>query len=716
MLKLGSANSSRLSTNELLENIINGPDEDDSDDDLSNQASLMMLAKIKKAQKHLGRAALYGSGARSKLPKVRRKKKETKSPFTVLEPDRIPERQYTLSDSVPPGAHSDNYRRVCNLTRKSLNDPESYQYTTTSMTEGLSYASGQPPWYCGYNNNTVPPDSSLVYAASRYGFRGSKGIKQYETKPYQMPLSTMTEHTPKFLDCTFRIDEWVPPILARPYQTVNGLESPKLWPENTEYPSGARLKKPPTSIRYNRETTIASSDNIELPTEVSEYVSRITDLDNTLRDFARMETSNTFLSGPMTAQLTFESNWEDKVREHASKTLQATLGTSFVRHESQHLTDTTDKITYAGNSAFIVHTQTADELKHRMRSGLLSALTPYENQWNQCLLDFKTIKNHIKRDVSMETVINSISTALQGHAIVAGTMTQLDRTGFMDSFRTVSYCGSLTSLQVSLLFNAFDPMKRNMMHIADLISIFTIINNPLDTTLLKLMQIWQVYELYGDANSTMDVSLSALQSCCVNEDEKRAIQLLFKENFRPTCYNLALRGTSKSRENNSNSVSPTSSDQFDGFFRSTDPQSPMPLGELQLRGPNLTRRSISSVSTVRESTPSINGKNINTRSMTANGTRSNGVLKPSKSKILGSFSAYNISDKYLVGPHDFVEILLNCPLLLKLFDEQLSERMCQCYGRDERVPPVKKADAKIAIEDKDYSWILKSKSGSRYNP
>lgn len=130
----------RLSTNQQLENIINEKIEP------SVMTAIAATMRQENDMKNIGRSFLYSAGARAKLPKVKRKKKESNSPFTILEPYELPNRQHKLQDTFPPGVHDDAYRRVCNLTRKSMNDPESYQYTTTSMTEGLNYISGQPPW------------------------------------------------------------------------------------------------------------------------------------------------------------------------------------------------------------------------------------------------------------------------------------------------------------------------------------------------------------------------------------------------------------------------------------------------------------------------------------------------------------------------------------------------------------------------------------------
>lgn len=123
------------------------------------------------------------------------------------------------------------------------------------MAEGL-HPMNQPPWYFGNNNTVRPPDVNLITAANRYGFRGSKSMQQYFTSPYEVPSKTRTEFTPHFLDNGEFINEWVPPIIAATAQSVNGIETPKLWPENTEYVNGYAHKRQPTSWIYKRETTV----------------------------------------------------------------------------------------------------------------------------------------------------------------------------------------------------------------------------------------------------------------------------------------------------------------------------------------------------------------------------------------------------------------------------------------------------------------------------
>lgn len=81
----------------------------------------------------------------------------------------------------------------------------------------------------------------MIYAAARYGYRGSMGIKQYQTEPTERPERTKTPYTPKFLaDSEYPLDEYAPPITMEPY--LKGyhpnLVSPKLWPESTTFVNG----------------------------------------------------------------------------------------------------------------------------------------------------------------------------------------------------------------------------------------------------------------------------------------------------------------------------------------------------------------------------------------------------------------------------------------------------------------------------------------------
>ena len=708
---MSQSNASPLLTYEFLETT-NTTEADESDsEDIFRPVSFEYAVKLKRAQTHITRSALYGNGARSKLPRVRRKKKESTSLLTGMMPSEIIEKQCILSDSIPPGAHADQFRLVCNLTRKSLNDAESYQYTTTSMTEGISHVTAQPPWYCGYSNKTVPPDSSLVHGACRYGFRGSKGIKQYETKAYQMPSSTVTEHTPKFLDCSCRINEWVPPILANSFQTVNGLESPKLWPENTEYPNGARLKKAPTSTRYNRETTVAISDKIDLPERLTEYIARASNLDNTIRDFAKMESYKTFLSSPIRAQLDFESDWSSKMKDCASTQLRATLNTKSLSGSFQTLFDNTNKMSYAGRTAFIVQTQDFDQIKHKVKLDRAQSVLSPENRWNQVYSIIETIKGHIGTDISMITAIKIISSSLLNSATIIGSVAEMDRLAFMDLFCQIPFCTTLTTRKVSLLFNSFITTKRNHIDVVDLISILSILNHPLDTVLNKLVQLWYLYEkLCGCDEPRMDICLKVLKSCCVTDNERKDINKMFKLTFRSICYKMTLQFPKKNVTNQSPPLDTLISPLYYNESKENNLSNEYltDLNELKLRTllPNDHIQSSSSdevcdlfhnnITTItddimtgrdaRSSTSNTNTSHVHRRNQAG-----------TKSKVQGHFSVYSISEEFLVSPKDFIDILVQCPLLLSTFEKQLTERTIECYGKDDRPHSSNSIDVDMSI-------------------
>lgn len=549
--------------------------------------------------------------------------------------------------------------------------------------------------YCGYNNTTVPSDASLIYAASRYGFRGSKGIKQYQTKPYQMPVDTMTEHTPKFLDGSFRIDEWVPPILARTYQTVNGMETPKLWPENTCYPTGIRIKKKPSSIRYNRETTVANIEKVELPMQLNTYVDRCSDLDRTIHDFAKMEACNTYLSAAMTSQLTFETTWNNRVREFASRSLQATLSAPITRHEAYNLKDPTDKIVYSGKTAFIVHSQSADELRYRLRLDVSKTPTPYQNKWNQAIITLSIIKNQLRRDITMTQAISEITHSLHEQSITTGMTTQLQRADFMSFMRQNNFTNILNSQQISLLFNAFDPLKKQCISFIDLIVSWTVLDNPLHSAENKLKKIWGCYEQLGQ-RSPMDMSLSVLRSCCSSQQEEGAIEKYFRKEFRPHCYSMALRVPNHSSGNHhSSAVSPSPS--------ATSPISLSPA-----------IRSVTSVGRQRNPQMADDTSHQNHRASTASSafrpTASDfGTLSRSKSQTA---SPYNISDDFLTGAETFYLVLKRCTILLDLFNEQLCNVTLLCHGRDERISTPKKIEERPVGLNIDVEETMRSRRPS----
>ena len=171
----------KLSTNDKLNLILNGPDDID---DPSTQAKIVY--KETKAKNRLRRTSLYGSGARAKIPILRRSYDNITSPFALSDTKLLntqPLKAETIS--IPPGAHDDQYRLIQSQTTANRNNPDRVFYQSQLINPSIRQVD-QPPWYLGNQNKIVPPDNSMILAASRYGYRGSKGIKQYLTAPYEV--------------------------------------------------------------------------------------------------------------------------------------------------------------------------------------------------------------------------------------------------------------------------------------------------------------------------------------------------------------------------------------------------------------------------------------------------------------------------------------------------------------------------------------------------
>ena len=699
----------------------------DDDDDMIEKKAMM--------KRHMNRALLYSGGARAKLPKVRKKQLRAKSPFTVLAPDEIPDMPTALSSSSPPGAHSGLHYNFAyesyggdSATKK---DNELICLRSSSMSKSVEADNlpGQPPWYVGYQNKPAPPDSSIIYAASRYGFRGSRSIRQYLTEPFQSPERTKTPYTPKFLDCTFQVNEWVPPIRNTPFASAAGNTSPKLWPENTEYANGVPLKRPPTSVQYNRETTIGHDGSREVPPSLADYVERGLDVDKTLHDFAKMEASNTFLSPPMTAQLKFETMWNDRVQKTASSPLRLTLKTDVPPYSPHKLTDPTDALKYSGKTAMIVHSQSAEELQFRLRLERSKFFTPYERRWKQVIDAYTAIKTYLtsKKDTTMSAAIRHIADHLREAGIATGTPTMLRRGDFVRCFEKNPFTDCFEKQEASILFSTFDPHRKNTARFVDLVACFAVLDCPSQSAAEKLGTLWEIHDTYGDDQPPMENALSVLAACCCSDADRGAIEKLFKEQFRPACYKHSLRADTTLAVRPATSKlmlggSPPGTSIYVGGRSS--PSSTRGDGGALVARPGTTagpRGSLSS-SSARSSPTAGLLPGIDEGASTGDDTASvatpqrastafNVTRGPSRQKVAVR-SPFNIGDSWL-NRDTFLETMHLCPALLELFNTQLSERLMACYGgQDPRVTPLDDDDSIPGSEPgrkKDFSWIFSPK-------
>jgi len=688
-----------------------------------------MIEKKAMMKRHMTRALLYNEGARAKLPKVRKKQMRAKSPFTVLAPDEVPEMPTALSSSSPPGAHSGLHYIFAyesyvgeNATKK---DNELLCVRSSSMSKSVEADNlpGQPPWYVGYQNKPAPPDSSIIYAASRYGFRGSRSIRQYMTEPFQSPERTKTPYTPKFLDCTFQVNEWVPPIRNTPFASAAGNTSPKLWPENTAYANGVPLKRPPTSVVYNRETTIGHDGSREVPPSLADYVERGLDVDKTLHDFAKMESSNTFLSPPMTAQLKFDAMWNDRVQKTASSPLRLTLKTDVPPYSPHKLTDPTDSLKYSGKTAMIVHSQSAEELQFRLRLERSNAFTPYERRWKQVGDVFTVVKTYVasKKDIPMATAIRHIADHLREAGIATGTPTMLRRGDFVRCFEKNPFTDCFEKQEASILFSTFDPHRKNTARFVDLVACLAVLDCPSQSAVEKLGTLWEIHAAYGDDQPPMENALSVLAACCASDADRGAVEKLFKEMFRPACYQRSLRADTGTALRPATSKlmmggSPPGGTSIYVGGRSS------PTGALARPGTTAAgaRGGHTGTSPTAGMLPHIDEAThtaaagdddhhhqLGFASPPRASTAFSVTRGPSRQKVAVR-SPFNIGDNWLQRD-TFLETMHLCPALTELFNTQLSERLMACYGQDPRVTPLDEDDSIPGSDPgrkKDFSWIF----------
>ena len=524
----------RLSTNAKLALLINGPEGELN----GSERRLIQANAIAK----LRRATLYGSGARAKVPKVKQAKLNESSPFTVMEGHPMPSASTALASAVPPGAHMDQFRLVTNPTQMSLNDPDRVFLNSSSMKDGLVVIpGGQPPWYYGNNNKTKPADSNFAtMAASRYGFKGAQQIRQKHIEPYERPSATRTEHTPAWLETDEDLaDEWVPPIVHTKFNTVNGMESPKLWPENTEYPSGYMHKRAPTSTRYRRETTVDNAERPRTSQAMSNILNRTAER-SMLSDYTRMEKSRTFSSLPITAQDTFAANWADRVAKDANSTLRVTMNRETPAYEAHSLSDATDVMRYSGTTAMIVNSQSSEEVKFRSRLERSKQIVPYDLRWKKVITLFRAIKARLKREQSMSEVLRDIAIQLHMDATKLGASTVLKRVDFVGAIAKIPFFESFDMKLFSAVYGVFDPLKKNIVRYVELIKCLAVLDNFDNTNEEKLLALWDVNMEFGQDMSPFDIAMTCLTCICGCDADAAEVKELFKVQFRPACYKMSI--------------------------------------------------------------------------------------------------------------------------------------------------------------------------------
>lgn len=656
------------STNSKLYDIIHSKNNDAEDEE-------NIVEKEIKAKVRLRRSSLYGGGARTHIPKV--KKTHVlggESPNIIgnqdVRLDTLPKVKH-FDHSAPPGAHNDQFRIVTNNTTMSANDPDRIFYNSSSMQEGLHNAP-QPPWYYGNNNRIKPADGHLIMAAGRYGYRGSQNMNQYNVECYEDPEKTRTKHTPEFLDNGDYINEWVPPILATTHQTVNSLETPKLWPDNTQYPTGysepSKNNETPTAWIYKRETTVKdkqrphTAENLDRMRRTMKG-SKI--LDDTLERCATRESQNTIRSLPFAKQQNFTQEWADKVSKHANSALRTSMNKEKMPYESHTLVDPSDVMKYSGTTAMIVHTQTTDELKFRLRMTRSRSKNsvPFAQRWHHICHHFKEIQHRLKRKETMELALHETAQMLKAVAIKGGSETSVSRVQFINCCNHNSFFDDSTRKQWSIMFSLFDPMKKNSMRFVEFIAALKLLDEPEQSAAEKLAMLWDVYHEYGLDGTVLDLVQDALYSCCYSMEEMGTMEKIYKEEFRPICYSLSLQ-TLRSR-------SPSSCDPSTSTTSPGQEASPEPESEVL---PNAIHST-------------------------------DGVAK----KSMSFMPQYNVCDHFL-NRSTFLDVLKKCPTLVSTFDKYLSHKICMIHGTDPRLKDNELELQKLSMVQ-DFKWIFAGHTG-----
>ena len=544
----------RLSTNEKLQIALNGPGEDEEERKARE-------AREKNAFLRVRRTSLYGCGARAKVPKTKKKKITVggKSPFALADATHL-DTSFIQKEttSAPPGAHEEQYRRIQSQTVSGLADADRVFIQPTLIKAGIRLVD-QPPWYVGNQNKITPPDNSMINAAARYGYRGAMGIQQYSTQVCENPERTKTPYTPKFLSRNETIaDEYAPSIRMEPYNKGYhpNLVSPKLWPESTEFPNGYPKKEQASSVYYSRESTISEVTRPMTTGPAFRVKKKRHQEEQKLRALVFLESTGTILNRPMTLKSTMETTWDSRIKRCGTASLHSSMSSHHAheRQDPHSLMDPTDKMLYSGSSAYIVHSQSTDDLKFKHMMDKIYQSSNYPLRWRQVSIQMQHLSRRKRRDQTIADLIMNIAIALRREAAVKGNETQINRLDFITAMQNTTQFEQVPESQLSLLFSTFDNYKRNRIRYADILAGMTILDRPQDSCIEKLCNVWTIYDEFGNDIPRLDMILTILKSCANSDENVNEVEHEFKLHFRPLCYKEALHANSNPSKSLSNEI------------------------------------------------------------------------------------------------------------------------------------------------------------------
>jgi uncharacterized membrane protein YgcG len=581
-----------------------------------------------------------------------------------------------------------------------MKDPDRVFFTTTSMTEGIKFHP-QPPWYYGYQNKTEPTDSCIVMSANRYGYRGARDIQQYHTAPYLPPDQTKNQNTPNFLGKNEVSNEWVPPIQAKPLTAGYALTTPKLWPENTVFANGYEHKDPsPTSPLYIRETTVGSSVRPFTSPSVLKIRDEILAESMVLCENSKLESEGVIESRPLSQQSFLKKTWNEKLQQHANATLRQTMKREVPPYEAHTLMDPTDTMRYSGSTAMIVHSSSAEELRFKLHMEMYRTNIPYDLRWKQVINLYRVLRSRLRREQTVEQAIIEFAEVLRREAMSHGQKASLLRHHFIRAMSTTELFEHLNPKQMSLLFSVFDPFKKSTICFIQIVAAFTVLNQSHryrssssgggggdgngngSNQIALLLDLWRLYEIYGEEQQPMDRTESVLCSCCGSAEDQKEILRLIKDVLRPILYKIAVKSKQVQLppDENSNSLLPSVTGPF--------PSGAAPVGTAGRR---------------KKGSGSSSGGGAG--GGMGGGAVSEGMGMSEKKKHLLIRPVYNIYDTHF-DENLFRKLMSLCPELVNEFNRQLTQRLVLCYGKDPRDLTEEVVDSH---SEKDFSWILTGK-------
>ena len=161
------------------------------------------------------RQQLYGVGAGSHVPRVKRETDKAHGPKWAPHLKDGSINPHDAQDSLDGDGAND----VATTYEHGTYHNMTYFSTTSQDPERMfmGHVGNRGPWYCGYKNSTNIVPGSILSSAARYGERGADGLKRFDMNhTVKQPIQTVNSTTPSFLSNPSFADEWTPPIHACP--------------------------------------------------------------------------------------------------------------------------------------------------------------------------------------------------------------------------------------------------------------------------------------------------------------------------------------------------------------------------------------------------------------------------------------------------------------------------------------------------------------------